>query len=698
MTPARYEIAVPRAAEPLRNHLPMGDERVGVTSRWIEIDGEPVIPVSAEVHYSRVPPQLWRTVLQRTRAGGATHVSTYAIWNHHEPVLGELRFDGELDLRRFLAIARDVGLGIVLRIGPYAHAEARRGGLPDWLFDEPLTPRSNDPRYLAHAQRWFESIARHIHGIPLFALQIENELYDDAAHLLTLKRLAQSVGFDSPLWTGTGWGGANLPADEFLPTFAGYSQAFWTEANTAFDAASASNFYLSDERDEVGVGADTRDTAVTPSNLDLSRYPYATCELGGGMVSAYHRRINASADEVAALALAKLASGSVWQGYYVYADGRNSRPGIQESHASGGRNDFPDLAYDFGAPLAVDGSRRKSWALLRRQHAFLAAFGSRLARMPAQFPQDAPRLPDSTGLRWSVRSDGESGFLFVVNYQPGVELPEHSAVSFHVHFDAGTIEVPPLSIPAGSAFVWPLRLAVGEAVLTWATAQPITVADWRGLPLLVLSAIPGMEPLMSWANGDIERIELQGPGDWFEVSLEGRVVARVLILEDSDALRLETGEFLALTGEETWALGSSGWEPSIVPRHPAVAVATSLERAGSTGAMPTRSAFGRASIPENWSIAAVWQLSWGEHVAPETEWSVVVDWEGDVARAFVGDRLVSDALFNGREWRIPFVDLDGNGALRIEILPLAEEADVYCDVRPPAGVAQILGARLESTL
>ncbi len=43
----------------------------------------------------------------------------------------------------------------------------------------------------------------------------------------------------------------------------------------------------------------------------------------------------------------------------MFHDGRNPRRGLQESHATGARNDFPELDYDFGAPLAIDGDLRE---------------------------------------------------------------------------------------------------------------------------------------------------------------------------------------------------------------------------------------------------------------------------------------------------------------------------------------------------
>ena len=47
----------------------------------------------------------------------------YVPWNVHEPEKGQFEFEGQNDLVRFLQLADDVGLLVILRAGPYICAE-----------------------------------------------------------------------------------------------------------------------------------------------------------------------------------------------------------------------------------------------------------------------------------------------------------------------------------------------------------------------------------------------------------------------------------------------------------------------------------------------------------------------------------------------------------------------------------------------
>lgn len=88
-------------------------------------------------------------------------------------------------------------------------------------------------RPIALVRPWFEQIGAQLRrltragGGPIVAVQVENELYDQPGHLLTIKRLAGECGIDAPLWTATGLGHAQLPPGEVLPVFGGYSEFAW---------------------------------------------------------------------------------------------------------------------------------------------------------------------------------------------------------------------------------------------------------------------------------------------------------------------------------------------------------------------------------------------------------------------------------------------------------------------------------------
>lgn len=129
--------------------------------------------------------------------------------------------------------------------------------------------------------------------------------------------------------------------------------------------------------------------------------------------------------------------------------------------------------------------------------------------MDSALPERRPTgQDDRETLRWAVRGDDRSGFLFINNHQPHEPLPAHPGTTFTVEFPgdpegtkgpfgaAGTVlSLPstPVTIPQGAYACWPLRLDIAGLRLDWATAQPVcTVDDGRGRTVLVLAATDGI--------------------------------------------------------------------------------------------------------------------------------------------------------------------------------------------------------------
>ncbi|MBQ8616724.1 MAG: beta-galactosidase, partial [Clostridia bacterium] len=310
-------------AEMLRGHLNMGGasdrgERIDVTSLYIERGGKPWMAVMGEYHFARDSRSPWRGELAKMKAGGVRVVATYMFWIYHEEIEGEFDFTGDLDVRAFIEECRAQGLEVMLRIGPWAHGECRNGGFPDWLLKKDFKLRDSNPGYMAYARIWYERVFEQVKGLffkdggPIIGVQFENELVDNAQHLLDLKRLALSIGYDAPIYTVTGWNskyGARIPVDDVLPVFAAYVEAPWAES---LEPQPLSPHYAFDpNRNDAAVGMDLiSDRAADGWRLPYERYPYATCELGSGLQNTHHRRLVFSGMDAYAMALVKLGCGN----------------------------------------------------------------------------------------------------------------------------------------------------------------------------------------------------------------------------------------------------------------------------------------------------------------------------------------------------------------------------------------------------
>ena len=77
--------------------------------------------------------------------------------------------------------------------------------------------------------------------------------------------------------------------------------------------------------------------------LPYERYPYVTCELGGGVQITHHRRPIINPMDVYGLSLVKFGSGNNLIGYYMYKGGTNKhgKTTFNESKESGYPNDCP---------------------------------------------------------------------------------------------------------------------------------------------------------------------------------------------------------------------------------------------------------------------------------------------------------------------------------------------------------------------
>ncbi len=178
------------------------------------LDGQPYRILSGAVHYFRIVPEYWEDRLKKLKACGFNTVETYTCWNLHERKEGQFDFSGMLDLERFISVAENLGLNVIVRPGPYICSEFEFGGLPSWLLRYPgMGLRCNDPQYLEKVKPYYRELAKRIrphlctNGGRVIMMQVENEYGsygDDTDYLRAVERIYRENGLDCLLFTSDG--------------------------------------------------------------------------------------------------------------------------------------------------------------------------------------------------------------------------------------------------------------------------------------------------------------------------------------------------------------------------------------------------------------------------------------------------------------------------------------------------------------
>ncbi|MDN3243090.1 beta-galactosidase [Glycomyces tritici] len=681
------------------------NHRIGLTSRYLTRKGEPWFPVSGELHFTRVPRESWRRRLRAMRNGGVNTVATYLFWNHHQPERDQPpSFEGDRDISAFLDLCVETGLEVVLRIGPWCHGEVRNGGFPDWVQEAGVSHRSDDPAYLALVAPWFAALADQLSahfepGSPVIGIQVENELYDQPAHIATLKRMAVAAGLRAPLWMATAWGGAVLPEDEVLPMYGGYADGFWTDATAPWDVSFREHFFFRHVWDDPGIGADLRAPGLPgpESRSPSTVFPPVTCELGGGMATAYHRRPVLDAEDIAAVANVKLGNGSAWQGYYMYAGGRNPGLGLQESHATGYPNDLPQIDYDFHAPIGAAGQPTRTHALLRQQHAFLAAVGDRLVQMPSTLPDRVPADAfDAETPRWAIRSDGECGFVFVNRRQPHEALGPSAPVAFAITLPGSTLTFPdePIAIPPGTIARFPFGLQIGRMRLDWATANLLTLLDRPGGGrVAVLAALPGISAWIAVggavSEADPDRVRAFERGQDAVVVLPADLAEQAWVIDGvlyTSADELDVDESGVLTWDRTggpvarFDTEHLRFDPLTPAPGPAAVTSdlhVALRRPAAEPPVDYGASNGRASAPpleQVFADGARYDIAVPDPLQDD-DFELTIEWIGDVAVAEADGVLLTDRFWDGTLWTITVPA--GTAEVTVHVLPLHPQAPIW---------------------
>ena len=650
------------------------------TVKWdkhsLIIDGRRVCPVMGEVHYSRIPAAEWKTEVSKMKEGGVTMIACYVFWNHIEEIENQFDWSGQRNLREFLEVCKQESLPVVLRIGPFCHGEVRCGGIPDWVVNSGCKLRSEDPQFLKYVERLYRQIFTQVQGLqwkdggPVIAAQFDNEYRGHGSYLMALKQIAVKIGFDLPFYTRTGWPELTTPVPfgEMIPLYGDYADGFWDRSikETAGNYYKAFNFTASQVSGAIG----SEQLDYSNSQTSNLKYPYFTCELGGGMMTSYHRRIYTYPEDAYSMALVKLGSGSNLLGYYMYHGGTNpdgKLTYLNETQRTPvtNYNDLPVKTYDFQAPLNEFGQRNPHYFSLRKLHLFMQDWGDVLAPMEAVFPceQDIKK-GDDRSLRWSYRAKDGKGFIFVNNY----ERLQNLSAKRGVKLEACGVKLPKLNFPAGTMCIFPVNIDG----IRYATAQLIANREGK----IYMEQIKGIPTTIAIDGRVLKNLKPKGT--------EKPVYKNIYLLTSAQAERL----FLSEEGKtKKEAVAFRKVKEAGAPRKITIGVNKVAEE----------------PVDADFENAAVYTIDIPKEASLHTPHSslltphsslLTINYQGDVARLYADGKLIDDNFYNGRPfqyalWRLP----KDCHQLELRILPLQKDMPVYfpreADVTPGERVINI---------
>lgn len=717
-------------------HLKLGGTspdggRIEVNSYYMSQNGIPTIPVMGEFHYCRYPREQWEEAILKMKAGGLTVIPTYIFWNIHEEREGIFDWSDNRDVRAFVQLCQKHGMKVLVRIGPFCHGEIRNGGLPDWLFARPVEVRTDDPNYLKYVTRLYKEIATQLKGLyykdggPIIGTQIENELQHSAApwaifyqdepvdrtaasydastvlpgvgvqtqqisreeqgnrHMKTLKRIAEEAGILTPLYTATGWGMAAVIGNEAIPVTAAYTYPTWTPADRK------SPFCLFKDIQ--------RNPDYSPVRYDGEKYPSFCAEMGVGIQMTYPRRCIVKDAAAEALMVRTLGSGANGIGYYMYHGGMTPKQ-------QGGVGFFseepgcPKISYDFQAPVGESGQVRDSYRYLRLLHLFVNAFGSRLAPMETVLPEGYERITpdDRETLRFAARMKEGAGFVFMTNFQDhDTARIDQEGLQLQLNLNDEVLRIPAqgtFTLKKDVSAILPFNFAIEDALLKYATAQPLTLIEDKGHPHYIFFAPEGIAPEYYFDPSTLKsgrnRYRPQpGTQSTFHVTTRSGKKVYITTLTRQQAMHTSLLDGRILITQATvlphadgftlLSLGKNKMDYILYPSHdgwkPQHVEVDSVNVPAESRAIGGRRLAVRIQQPEKPQV---------------NEYFLKINYVADVAMAFINGTMVLDQFYHGAPWLIGLKrfsqPLQATGEMNFYFRPLSKNASFLNDLPPSA--------------
>lgn len=680
----RAKPAQQRIALPFKGSSPAGTI-LSANNRYFEKNGKPWFPVMGELHYNRVPHQEWEREIIKMKSGGLSIVATYVFWNEHETAKGVWDWKNNRDIRRFVELCARHNMLVWIRIGPWSHGEQLNGGYPDWI-QKMKGHRSNDPEYLAESTKLYHQIGVQTKGLyfkdggPIVGTQLENEYASgQSGHIGKLKEMALQANITPVFWSIT----ANTVFDdkkmEVIPLQGAYAYRGWERAG---GKATKDFLYGNDQ----WIMTD----ALGKVFYDVNMFPKGMCEQGVGSQMTFSNRFVVEPEVIEAHVQNQIGRGMNLMGYYMFHGGTQT-PGLEEPG-------YP-YSYDFQAPLDEFGLLRPSYKHLKVLHTFINDFGTDLAQMQVFEAENPVRNElDTSKLRYVVRANNNSGFLFLGNTQVRVNMPDKN-VSVKVKLDQETITFPSLLLKGETIATLPFNLKVGTALIKYVTAQPLARLVNGKQTTIFFQELPGVNPQLAFDDASIatksfegweveksgNNVQLRGGNNkTLEVKdKQGNTISLIFLsrkqAENSWRLKIKGQEALIVSDADILIednkltlqqIGNQNFNVQVYPR--SLNAITGLKPQGGKTAVFAEYSIKTAAYTPKLNIAypekqkAVVQLP---KALPSNVANVIlnVDYLGGSALLMQNGKHLTDNLYNGTAWRIALQRFMNGGAIALDL-------------------------------
>ncbi|MGB3007285.1 MAG: hypothetical protein WBC06_12295, partial [Chitinophagaceae bacterium] len=382
------------------------------------------------------------------------------------------------------------------------------------------------------------------------------------------------------------------------------------------------------------------------------------------------------------------------------------------------------ISYEYQSPLGEYGQVREGFHRLKLLHFFLKDFGDLLAPMTVLLPANASALkPDNIhDLRYAARVKGNSGFLFLNNFQDDTTMSDKNNIQVKIKTANGDMLIPEsggVNLVGGENVIFPFNFNLGGTQLNYATAQLLM----KGGPTnqyFVFFTPKGIYGEFSFAPGTkIETIRgaeidlndrrvlvkcLEKVSE-FSVIADGKKT-NVLVIDKNLALKsyivmlngkksLIFSDPVVLQNENSFELLSTGISDFILEVYPKVITLpkASFGKLTKIEGSPAFTSY-RIGLPSVEFAVSKKDIS-SRKIAvalPQTipagvnDIYLIVNYTGDTGMGFLNGELFTDNFYNGIPWQIGIRKLISSPAKPKEMVfyfrPMQKNASYLLDLQP----------------